>query len=311
MRLLEYLAARAAPVLAVGVFAGLVVPELARVLRPALVPAVFLIAALAFLRLEPRAVAVHARRPLLALLALLWLVAAAPALAWAAVGLASPPRALGAAILLHSMAPPVFAGVAIAVLMGLDAPLAALVTVAATFLAPLTLPPSALVVLGLELELGLGQLTLRLALFVAGAALLAAIARGLAGSERIARWSNRIDGVSVVLFLVFAVAIMDGVSDLVWTRPGIVLAWTGAAFATNLGLQAAGALSFLRAGPRPAATVAFMSGNRNLALVLAVLEGEAEPDLLVYFALGQIPIFALPLLLAPLYRRALRRDGAP
>ena len=56
-------------------------------------------------------------------------------------------------------------------------------------------------------------------------------------------------------------------------------------------------------GPRRALTVGLVSGNRNLALILAALAGSTNFDLLLFFAVGQIPIYILPALLAPLYRR--------
>ena len=57
------------------------------------------------------------------------------------------------------------------------------------------------------------------------------------------------------------------------------------------------------------AVVGLLSGNRNLALLLAVLVDRAEFDVLLFFAVGQFPIFVLPAVLAPVYRRI--AQGAP
>ena len=82
-----------------------------------------------------------------------------------------------------------------------------------------------------------------------------------------------------------------------------------AAFTVNLALQAIGAAVFWRAGRAQALTVGLLSGNRNLALLLAVLVDRAEFDVLLFFAVGQFPIFVLPAVLAPVYRRI--AQGAP
>jgi BASS family bile acid:Na+ symporter len=50
-----------------------------------------------------------------------------------------------------------------------------------------------------------------------------------------------------------------------------------------------------------------LAGNRNQALFLAVLPAEADPGVLIFFALSQVPMFLSPFLLRPIYRR-LRRD---
>jgi BASS family bile acid:Na+ symporter len=46
-----------------------------------------------------------------------------------------------------------------------------------------------------------------------------------------------------------------------------------------------------------------MTGNCNMGLVLVALAGNAPFDTVMFFALGQIPMYTLPALLMPLYRR--------
>ena len=45
-----------------------------------------------------------------------------------------------------------------------------------------------------------------------------------------------------------------------------------------------------------------------MGLVLVALEGKASFEVTVFFALAQIPMYTLPALLEPLYRRALDRS---
>ena len=51
-----------------------------------------------------------------------------------------------------------------------------------------------------------------------------------------------------------------------------------------------------------------LSGNRNMALYLAVLPAATDSRILLYFALCQFPLFLSPMLLRPIYDR-LRAAG--
>ncbi len=311
-RLLRLLARRGTLFLAVGVFAGLAWPALAARLAPLLVPAVFALITTAFLRLDWRETAAFGRRPGLALGANLWLLLLSPLLMTAVVAVTGPPPALATALVLMAAAPPIMSSIAFALLLELDAALAVTATFSATFLVPLTLPPVALALLGLELEIDVGEFMLRLALLVGGALVAAAVIRRLMGPRMLAARAAEIDGVTVLLLVVFAIAIMDGVTETAIARPGFVALTTAAAFLANLGLLAAGALVFAGLGRRRALTFGLVSGNRNMGLLLAALAGAAERDVMLYFAIGQIPMDVLPALLAPLYRRLMRagRDAA-
>jgi BASS family bile acid:Na+ symporter len=55
-----------------------------------------------------------------------------------------------------------------------------------------------------------------------------------------------------------------------------------------------------------ALTIGLCSGNRNLAVVIAVLPAGVHPDILLYFAMMQFPIYMLPALQVPLYRQVLK-----
>jgi bile acid:Na+ symporter, BASS family len=84
---------------------------------------------------------------------------------------------------------------------------------------------------------------------------------------------------------------------------------TAAAFVFNLLLQAAGWLAFRRQGAVTALTAALVCGNCNMGLVLVALSGHAGIETTAFFALAQVPMYMLPVLLEPLYRRA--RTGVP
>ena len=71
---------------------------------------------------------------------------------------------------------------------------------------------------------------------------------------------------------------------------------------------AIGARTRFLSDQRAGLTVALMSSNRNMALIIAAVPVSAAEPLLLFLALYQVPIYATPLLMGPLYRRL--RDGA-
>ena len=114
---------------------------------------------------------------------------------------------------------------------------------------------------------------------------------------------------TVCFLLLFAVAIMDGVAARASTEPAYVAGLLVAAFAINLLLQCAGIGIALRLGVSSALTVGFASGSRAAGILLAVSPGDASSDLVLFFALYQVPMYTLPTLLRPVYRWLLKRES--
>ena len=168
---------------------------------------------------------------------------------------------------------------------------------------PVVLPPVALWLLGVALDIDTGRFMLRLAILVGGALIVAAAIRAAVPRRTLDANAARIDGVAVAMLLVFAVAIMDGVTATLLERPGHVAFVALLSFAANLLLQAAGAVAFWWRGRDAALAAALCSGNRNMGLLLAALASGADGDVALYFAIGQLPIYILPWALRPLYRR--------
>lgn len=302
-RLLTILSVRATAILAGGIFLGLAWPAAARAFSPLLAPSVFVILTAALVRLDWRQTLAYARRPGLMILILLWLLGLAPLLTVLVVSLAGLPPGLATAIVLMAAAPPIMSSIAFSLLLRLDTPLATIAVFLATLLVPLTLPPLALALLDLRLTVGIGELMLRIGVLAFGAAAAAAAIRVFVPARVLGDRADEIDGLSVLMLLLFGIAIMDGVTATALRDPGLVALAVGLAFAANITLQAAGAGLFWWLGRRQALTVALVSGNRNMGLLLAALAGTADAEVALYFAVGQLPIFMLPLLLRPLYRR--------
>ena len=310
---LAFLGRHAARFMAGGIFVGLALPGLAAWLRPLLPYFVFLLAAATMIRIDGPEILAHVGRPWRLALILLWGLVLSPIVAAVLVGKFALPDGLAHAIVIWSASPALISSPAIAFLLGLDGSLALLVMVAGSFLMPLTLPPLVLGLLGVHLELGIAALMLRLVLFIGGAAALAAIARRLLGGARIVRRRDELGGFNVVLLVLFAIAIMDGVGGIAVNRPRELLLYAACALAAALLQQVAGTLAFLYQGRSEALTVGLVCGNRNMASVWASLGAFAPPELTLFFIAVQLPIYILPALLRPVYRRLLparrRVDG--
>jgi BASS family bile acid:Na+ symporter len=304
-RLLAWLSRHATRVLFAGVFLGLAVPPLAAAARPYLLPGVMVLLTAMLLRIDWGSMGAYLRRPVLATALVAWLLAGAPVVAWLILLPAGLPDSLTVALVLMAAAPPILSAAAIAVLLGLDGALAIVAGLIATLLTPLTVPPMALLLLGLELDISVLAFMGRLAAIVGPAFVLAfALRKGL-GDARLARYRPEIEGFVVMVMLYFGVAIMDGVTARLLAEPAIVIGWTLAAFVANPLLQLLGGLAFAWLGRRGALTVGLISGNCNMGLLLAALPPGTDFDVLLYFAVAQLPIFMLPALMLPVYRRLL------
>ena len=99
---------------------------------------------------------------------------------------------------------------------------------------------------------------------------------------------------------------MDGVVAQAMAQPLKLAGFVAGAFAgmllCNL-VVAAGAFPFL--GRRDALTAGYCSGGRHNALLMAVLPASADADIFLFIAAVQFPIYLIPTLLQPLYRRLL------
>ena len=141
----------------------------------------------------------------------------------------------------------------------------------------------------------------KLAVFVVGAALLAGVVRVGLGAERIARHRVALSGLTVVLLLLFGIAVMDGMTQHILAEPGTVLLYAAVALGASAALQGLSFLVFCRLERGTALTAGLIGGNHNLAIVWATLPAPAANALLLFFALVQLPIFVLPAALKPIY----------
>ncbi len=308
-RFLSLLSRHATAVLPGSVAIGLLFPGLAALLRPLLTPLVVLILIVAMMRTNWPALRHLMTRPAR--------VAFALALVMVGLGLIVAPTAhalgiepgLALAMSLMCFCPPITSSPAFAALLGLNQALCLIVAVAGLLIVPLTLPPMALQLLGLQIDIGVGTLMLRLAGLI-GIALVAALGLRYALRERLSDLTPTIDGCGVVLLIVFAIAIFDGVTAQIVADPVRVAWFVFAGFATHILYQLAAIALASWMGRRDALTVGFLSGTRNVGLLLAVLPASTDPAVFLFIATAQFPIFIMPTLLRPVYARLLGNQHA-
>ena len=286
-----------------GVFVGLLIPPLAAAMKPLLIPGIIGPFIIALLRLDWQRLIGYLRQPFLTAILLIWLLILAPFAINALLGLLPLAAGLHDSLVLMAAASPLMASASLALIIGLDAPLAVVLTFTATALVPFTLPPIALYLLGIDIDMAIGELTLRLGAVVGGSFALAWLIRRVLPKGFTERHASSLDGLAIIGLLVFAIAIMDGVTALALERPGEVLAATAAVFGLNLFMQAVAVLAFAWRGLRQALTAGLCSGNRNLGLLLAAMTDRAGTDLLIVIAVSQFPIYILPMLQRWLYGR--------
>lgn len=300
---LAWLGRHGSAVIPAGVVLGLAIPPLAALAKPLLVPAIVGPFLIALIRLDWRLLALYLRRPGFAALTSCWLLVLSPLLVHLAIRPLGLPGEIHGGLVLMAAAPPLMASGSLALMLGLDAALAVLVTLFGTALVPFTLPPLALHLLGVRLDIALGELMARLGLVIGGCFVAALILRRTLPPGFVGRHAEALDGLAVLGLLLFALAIMDGLTAMLIARPGFVLACALAVYSLNLGLQLLGSLAFAWRGRRHALTLGLCSGNANLGLLLAAMADRATTELFVFVAVAQLPIYTLPMVQRPFYRR--------
>lgn len=306
VRLLRRMGGVATTLLPFSLLLGLLFQDFAAAMRPLLMPLAVLLLMLALARVDWDRLAALLRRPGLAIALSLVNLVVVPLVVWPIWQTLGLWPGLIAALCLSAMAPGIISAATTAAFLRLDASLALLISLFTNFLVPFTLPPLALWLLGLDLKIALLDLSLRLATIVT-LALIGAVAIRRWLGPRLRDAGPTLDGVSVVVLMVFAIPLMDGVVARAIAEPlklaGFIAGAFGGMILCNL-IMVLGTLAFLDL--RTALTAGYCSGGRHNALLMAVLPVTADPDIFLFIAAVQFPIYMIPAMLQPIYRRLLK-----
>lgn len=297
---------------AISILLGLALPQFAAAARPLLPITIFLFVAMTFARADWPSIKMILVRPGRLILAVCWFIGAPLLMVgalFAVIGRGSlePGLVLGLAIL--AAAPPIMSGPAVAMMLRLDPTLVLAATILTTALSPLIAPPLADFIAGSNVPLDRTMLMLRLFWLIAGAITSAALFRWLVGVERIQRHGRSFDGFGVLMYFLFAIAAMDGVTAAAFAMPGTVALFLGVAF----GLAIAGfVLAYLLLSPFMSGperfTLGYGTAQRNMGLLVAALGTSVPPTTFLFFALAQFPIYMMPQIIKPLSKRFAVRE---
>jgi len=303
LRFLAWSARKASVLLAVGIFGGVVSPGLASACSGFITPIVLAMMTLVLLRVDIPGTLAHLRRPLRVAAIVAFQLVACPILVWAIASPLGLDGGITAGVVIFATGCAATSSAAFARMVGLDPELSLVTSLATTALVPLTAPPMALLLLGFDLSISADAFMGRLALVVGLPTLISLVLRRLIGPAWLDRWADAVDGLLVWLVVFYGFAVMDGLGARMAADPGWVVRAVLAAFIVDYGLNLVTTGTFAVFGAHIAASAGLMSGNRNMALYLAVLPTTVDPRIPLFFGLCQFPLFLSPFLLKPLYRR--------
>ncbi|HEV7339763.1 MAG TPA: hypothetical protein VGO06_27595 [Bosea sp. (in: a-proteobacteria)] len=296
---------------ALSIFLGLALPQFSAAARPLLPVTIFCFTTVVFMRADFGVIAGLVRRPAKLVATCLWLLFVPALLIAGALALLGrealdPGLLLGIAIM--GAAPPIMSSPAVAILYGFEPSLIIAGVILTTIVSPLIAPLLVDFLAGAAVPLDRLALTLRLVLFIGGGIVVAAAIRRWLGAARIRELKPNLDGFGVLMYFIFAIAAMDGVTKAAIERPGQVALFLGVAFLISaIGL--ASAWLALRRFPRSERfMIGYGTGQRNMGLLVAALGAGVPPTTYLFFALAQFPIYLLPWLLRGIAARIRRRE---
>ena len=296
--------------LPVGVCTGIVLPALAEALQSLVLPAMIGMITVSLLRLEWSALMAALRQPAQLRRVTVCTMLISPVAVWLLARAGLIPESFTVLSVLQAASAPIGSAAAFALFLGIPGHLSMAGTVVMTLMLPLTLTATASILLpSFGIEVDLGQFFIRVTLSALAPFVITWLIRRLAGDARLRAVDAELAGLNVVLLVLFAIAIMNGVTETFLERPAFILglfawSWFAAVFWHGVGYL------LLRArGFEQALSSSLLMGNRNLGLTLAVTAGTAGEAFQMYAGLAQIPLFCAPLLLSGVLRFRERRPG--
>lgn len=303
MNALAWVGRHATAALAIGVVLGLIVPGSSDLLPPFLPALIFAFTTASFLKVDLAPFRRMVRRPALPFFLMAWVLVISPL----AVGLTLIQlplnRDLLLALIVWAVSPPMTAAIVFSAILRLDVSLAAGGCLAGMLIVPFTGPLLSLSLVDLPINLDPFHSVFRVLVFVSSSALFALLIRARIGARKLAEIDSELSGLTVIILLLYAMAIMSDVRSAVLIDPLAAAYYVTVAYAANFGVQLLTGILFVFSGAKFAATSALLAGNRNMGVLYANMGSLVTPELKLFFAAIHIPIYTSPYFLKPLYSK--------
>ena len=194
LQTLAWSARRGSVLLAVGIFGGIASPPLAQAFKGFVTWNVLLMMTLVLLRVDLARTVAHLRRPGRVLGIVVFQMLVCPVVAWAAVSRLPLDPGIAAGVVIFATGCAATSSAAFARMVGLDADLSFVGTLAMLAVVPFTAPAVALWLLGIDLSLSTGKFMGLLLVVVGAPMLLSMVLRRVIGRVLLDRWQDAVDG---------------------------------------------------------------------------------------------------------------------
>ncbi len=310
---LSWVGTHGTKIIASGVIIGLVIPPLATLLKPTLMIWIFALVVGSIIRVDFDSAKQTLLKPAQLIAGVIFIMVVTPVimlgLLWLGLSdLFAPGLALG--LVLMAGTSPINSTPALAALLGLNTGLALTITLVGMALAPFTL---FLLVAQMEhssFSFDPIDMFIRLGLMIAFGFAIALIIRKSIGLKKLQANAKTLDGINVLLLVAFAISVMEGVTTRFLENPAHILTITACAFIASALLLVVTTLVFWPWDKMTAATIGFASGCPNVGIIAGAIGLLLPQDTWFFFAVLQFPIYLMPVLLKPVYRRLLPNHEA-
>ena len=308
IKIFESLGRNASITIIFGLVLGLMLQPLATKFKPLLLPAVWCLLAFSMYRLDYNSFLNFLKKRIRLISLIIWLLLICPILMWCIASNLPVNNGILIAMVMTAGSSPLIGAAAIGKFLKLDNTIILALIVSSTILAPITLPFIAIEFLNLSLGVEAVDLVFRLGILIGSAGLAAICMRYLDKGQNRNISEHMLDGITVVLFWLCGVALMDGVVKKFLEDPINTLMLIFLSFCVYIGLMVIGTFCayFFWRDWRSAASLGLTSGCRNLAVIIVVLPTNIDPEIMLYFALAQFPIYLMPALLNFIGKRAIK-----
>ncbi|MGB5708556.1 MAG: hypothetical protein WBM41_17225 [Arenicellales bacterium] len=284
--------------LVLAIVIGLVLPDVARFLRPLLYPSLFAIMLFTLIQIDISQIVKTFGRDTLRIVLLCGIqMVVLPVLLGLIFRSVSPDPMYAVPVILVTAAGGMFGTPSIAVLLGLPGRFTLFGVLVSTALLPFSLPLVWIAYSGEPLQMDVAVYGYRLILYIGVPALLAWIYRRLirAGFNLPAAESMKVGAVTGLV--IFAIAIMDGVTDRFLIDPALVIGLTLLAFVLHFGLFGLTWLLSRSFGRGVWMEAALLSAFRNIGLIIAISGPYLPQDFFLFAGVWQIPMYLSPWLI--------------